>query len=53
MYMSFHFDPMMSNIILNYGYMSVSVYRYEEDSGLCPLRSPGAAAVDSADGHLD
>lgn len=33
--------------------MCVSVCRYEEDCGLHPVWSPGAAAVDSADGHWD
>lgn len=33
--------------------MSVNVYRSEEDRGLCPLCCPGAAAVNSADGHWD
>lgn len=50
---SFHFDSIISDVTLNYENMSVSVCRYEEHSGLCPLRSPGAAAVNPADGHWD
>lgn len=53
MYMSFEFDLITSDVTLNYEKSSLNVYRFEEDSGLCPLWGPGAAAVGSADGHWD
>lgn len=51
--MSFEFDLITSDVTLNYEKSSLNVYRFEEDSGLCPLWGPGAAAVGSADGHWD
>lgn len=45
------FDSVTSDVVLKCEKSSVRVRRCEEDHGLCPLRSPGAAAVNPADGH--
>lgn len=52
--MTFDFDSVISDMTLkNNERTCVNVYRFEEDSGLCPLWGPGAAAVSSAHGHWD